>query len=55
MRIACLCVATDGRGTAAVYGHLRRLRDPRIAPTKGIDSIPARQPVWPDAGHGDTV
>ena len=37
MRIARLCVDTGDRDTAAVYGHLRRLRDPRIAPTKGID------------------
>jgi phage terminase large subunit GpA-like protein len=35
IRIAKACVDTGGRDTAAVYGHLRRLRDPRIAPTKG--------------------
>jgi phage terminase large subunit GpA-like protein len=45
MRIARLCVDTGGRDTAAVYGHLRRLRDPRIAPTKGIDGWNRAQPV----------
>jgi phage terminase large subunit GpA-like protein len=36
MRIARLCVDTGGQDTGAVYGHLRRLRDPRIAPTGTI-------------------
>lgn len=45
MRIAKLCVDTGGRDTAAVYGHLRRLRDPRIAPTKGVDGWNRAQPV----------
>ena len=45
MRIARLCVDTGGRDTAAVYGHLRRLRDPRIAPTKGVDGWNRAQPV----------
>jgi phage terminase large subunit GpA-like protein len=45
VRIARLCVDTGGRDTAAVYGHLRRLRDPRIAPTKGIDGWNRAQPV----------
>ncbi len=45
MRIARLCVDTGGRDTAAVYGHLRRLRDPRIAPTKGIEGWNRAQPV----------
>ncbi|WP_333779756.1 phage terminase large subunit family protein [Falsiroseomonas oryzae] len=45
MRIARLCVNTGGRDTAAVYGHLRRLHDPRIAPTKGVDGWNRAQPV----------
>jgi phage terminase large subunit GpA-like protein len=45
MRVAKLCVDTGGRDTAAVYGHLRRLRDPRIAPTKGVDGWNRAQPV----------
>jgi phage terminase large subunit GpA-like protein len=36
IRIAKACVDAGGRDTAAVHGHLRRLRDPRIAPTKGL-------------------
>ena len=44
-RIAKACVNAGGRDTAAVYGHLRRLRDPRIAPTKGIDGWHRAQPV----------
>ena len=53
MRVARLCVDTGGRDTAAVYGHLRRLRDPRIAPTKGVDgwnrAQPVQGPTWVDA------
>ena len=53
MRVARLCVDTGGRDTAAVYGHLRRLRDPRIAPTKGVDgwnrAQPVHGPTWVDA------
>ena len=45
MRIAKACVDTGGRDTAAVYGHLRRLRDPRVAPTKGVDGWNRAQPV----------
>ncbi|MFO0198865.1 MAG: terminase gpA endonuclease subunit, partial [Alphaproteobacteria bacterium] len=45
IRIAKACVDTGGRDTAAVYGHLRRLRDPRIAPTKGVDGWNRAQPV----------
>jgi phage terminase large subunit GpA-like protein len=45
MRVAKACVDTGGRDTAAVYGHLRRLRDPRIAPTKGVDGWNRAQPV----------
>ena len=45
MRIAKACVDTGGRDTAAVYGHLRHLRDPRIAPTKGVDGWNRAQPV----------
>lgn len=53
MRVARLCVDTGGRDTAAVYGHIRRLRDPRLAPTKGVDGWNRAQPVhgpsWVDA------
>ncbi|MBX6742914.1 MAG: phage terminase large subunit family protein [Acetobacteraceae bacterium] len=45
MQIAKACVDTGGRDTAAVYGHLRRLRDPRIAPTKGVEGWNRAQPV----------
>lgn len=45
MRVAKACVDTGGRDTAAVYGHIRRLRDPRIAPTKGVDGWNRAQPV----------
>jgi phage terminase large subunit GpA-like protein len=45
VRIAKVCIDTGGRDTAAVYGHLRRLRDPRIAPTKGVDGWNRAQPV----------
>jgi phage terminase large subunit GpA-like protein len=45
MRIAKVCVDTGGRDTAAVYGQLRRLREPRIAPTKGVDGWNRSQPV----------
>jgi phage terminase large subunit GpA-like protein len=45
MRIAKVCVDTGGRDTAAVYGHLRHLRDPRIAPTKGVEGWNRAQPV----------
>jgi phage terminase large subunit GpA-like protein len=45
MRVAKACVDTGGRDTAAVYGHLRRLHDPRIAPTKGVDGWNRAQPV----------
>jgi phage terminase large subunit GpA-like protein len=45
VRIAKACVDTGGRDTAAVYGHLRRLRDPRIAPTKGVEGWNRAQPV----------
>lgn len=45
MRIAKVCVDTGGRDTAAVYGHLRRLRDHRIAPTKGVEGWTRAQPV----------
>ena len=53
MRLSKVCVDTGGRDTAAVYGHLRRLRDPRIAPTKGVDgwnrAQPVHGPTWVDA------
>jgi phage terminase large subunit GpA-like protein len=53
MRISKVCVDTGGRDTAAVYGQLRRLRDPRIAPTKGVDgwnrAQPVHGPTWVDA------
>ena len=55
IRIARRCVDTGGRDTGAVYGHLRRLRGPRIARTKGIDvdpcpaTRPTRRRSW---GHG---
>ena len=45
MRIGKVCVDTGGRDTASVYGHLRHLRDPRIAPTKGVDGWNRAQPV----------
>jgi phage terminase large subunit GpA-like protein len=45
MRIAKICVDTGGRDTASVYGHLRHLRDPRIAPTKGVEGWNRAQPV----------
>ena len=45
MRIAKVCVDTGGRDTASVYGHLRHLRDPRIAPTKGVEGWNRAQPV----------
>ena len=45
MRVAKVCVDTGGRDTASVYGHLRHLRDPRIAPTKGVDGWNRAQPV----------
>jgi phage terminase large subunit GpA-like protein len=45
MRIARACVDTGGRDTAAVYGQLRRLHDPRITPTKGVDGWNRAQPV----------
>ena len=44
-RIGKVCVDTGGRDTAAVYGQLRRLADPRIAPTKGVDGWSRAQPV----------
>lgn len=44
-RIAKVCVDTGGRDTAAVYGHLRRLREPRIAATKGVEGWNRAQPV----------
>jgi phage terminase large subunit GpA-like protein len=51
--VAKVCVDTGGRDTAAVYGQLRRLRDPRIAPTKGVDgwnrAQPVQGPTWVDA------
>ena len=50
MRIAKVCVDTGGRDTASVYGHLRHLRDPRIAPTKGVEGWNRAQPV-----HGPTL
>lgn len=37
MSIAKIGVDTGGSVTGAVYGHLRRLRDPRILPLKGED------------------
>jgi phage terminase large subunit GpA-like protein len=45
MRIAKVCIDTGGRDTASVYGHLRHLRDPRIAPTKGVEGWNRAQPV----------
>jgi phage terminase large subunit GpA-like protein len=45
MRIARACVDTGGRDTAAIYGHLRRLRDPRIVATKGVEGWNRAQPV----------
>jgi phage terminase large subunit GpA-like protein len=37
-RLAKVCVDTGGRDTAAIYGHLRRLGDARVAGIKGTDS-----------------
>jgi phage terminase large subunit GpA-like protein len=45
MRIAKACVDTGGRDTTAVYGQLRRLHDPRIAATKGVEGWNRAQPV----------
>jgi phage terminase large subunit GpA-like protein len=45
IRIAKACVDTGGRDTASVYGHIRHLRDPRIAPTKGVEGWNRAQPV----------
>jgi phage terminase large subunit GpA-like protein len=45
MRIGKACVDTGGRDTAAIYGHLRAMADPRIAPIKGVDRRDSAQPV----------
>jgi phage terminase large subunit GpA-like protein len=45
MRIGKACVDTGGRDTAAVYGHLRALHDPRVAPVKGVAGFDRTQPV----------
>lgn len=45
MRIGKLGVDTGGRDTAAVYGHLRAMRDPRVAPLKGVQGFDRAQPV----------
>jgi phage terminase large subunit GpA-like protein len=37
-RLAKVCVDTGGRDTAAIYGHLRRIGDARVAGIKGVDS-----------------
>jgi phage terminase large subunit GpA-like protein len=44
-RVVRACVDTGGRDTAAVYGHLRRLADPRIVAIKGVDGWNRSQPV----------
>ena len=43
--LARVCVDTGGRDTAAVYGHLRALHDPRVSPTKGVEGWNKTQPV----------
>lgn len=45
VRIGKTCVDTGGRDTAAVYGHLRALADPRIAPVKGVEGWNKASPV----------
>lgn len=44
-RLTKVCVDTGGQDTAEVYKHLRRMNDPRIAPTKGVDGWNRAQPV----------
>lgn len=45
MQISRAGVDTGGSATAAVYGHLRRLRDPRILPLKGTETFGKSAPV----------
>lgn len=45
LRITRCGVDTGGGITAAVYAQLRRLRDPRILPIKGVDKSGATSPV----------
>ncbi|WP_229678206.1 phage terminase large subunit family protein [Caldovatus sediminis] len=45
MRIAKVGVDTGGTATSAVYAHLRRSRDPRIMPLKGVEGWARAQPV----------
>jgi phage terminase large subunit GpA-like protein len=45
LRIERACVDTGGRDTAAVYGHIRRLHDSRVAAVKGVDAWGRTQPV----------
>jgi phage terminase large subunit GpA-like protein len=45
IRIERACVDTGGRDTTAVYGHIRRLADSRIAAIKGVDAWGRAQPV----------
>lgn len=55
MRIAKAGVDTGGNYTAAVYVQIRRLRDPRIIPMKGVDgwnkSSPIVGPTFIDVTH----
>lgn len=56
MRISRAGVDTQGSAAAAVYGHLRRLRDPRILPMRGVDtfakSVPVSGPTLVDVTEG---
>jgi phage terminase large subunit GpA-like protein len=45
MRVAKIGVDTGGTATAAVYGHLRAWRDPRVVPMKGADGWNRSAPV----------
>jgi phage terminase large subunit GpA-like protein len=45
LRIAKIGIDTGGSYTSAVYGQIRRLRDPRIVPLKGIDGWNRATPV----------
>jgi len=45
MRVSKIGVDTGGSATAAVYANLRRLRDPRILPLKGVEGWAKAQPV----------
>lgn len=45
MRIAKMAVDTGGQHTAGIYAQLRRLRDPRIVPIKGVPGWNRASPV----------